>query len=138
MSQAYSGVNGIVTSTPSGGSPVDMDVTGWSADVEAGDIDTGTTADEGWADSIDGEKKVSGSFDFLWNPLKNPFGALQALTPGQGLYPNLALALTTGDAIAGRARIQKLSPKGGSAKDGVKFTATFTSKGAWTLPTGSS
>lgn len=129
MSTAYSGIDGTVLSQST-----DMDVTGWSADVEAEEIDTTTTADAGWEDAINGCKKVSGSFDFLWNPSKNPFNSVIAMMPGSGLYPTLTLKLSTGQTLSGTAMIQKLSLKSAVKGQAKTITATFRSKGAWSVP----
>lgn len=129
MSTAYSGVDGTVTAQST-----DMDVSGFSADVEAEELDTTTTADAGWEDAIDGVKKVSGTFDFLWNPSKNPFSTIIALMPGGGTYPTLTLKLSTGETLSGVAKINKLSVKSAVKGQPKTFTATFRSKGAWTLP----
>lgn len=132
MSKAYSGLEGVVTSNGT-----DMDVKDSSFDVETGDIDTTTTGDDGWEDSIDGPRKVSGSFDFFYNKLKSPFGAVAKLMPGaaavDGVYPSLSFNTGGGDLITGKARITKLSKKG-AVKDGIMYTASFTSKGKWTFP----
>lgn len=132
MAAAYSGLQGTVTA---GGT--DMQVTDSAFDVEVGDIDTSTTGDGGFEDSIDGLTKVSGSFDFFYNKTRNPFGALTNLLPGaprtSGTYPSLAFGTGGGDTISGTARITKLSKKG-SVKDGIMYTASFTSKGVWTFP----
>lgn len=128
MSTAYSGAEGKVLS-----GSTDLDVTGWSADVEVAEIDVSTTGDAGWEDAIHGLKKVSGSFDFLYNTSKDPFGAVVGLLPGAATYPTLTLTLTTGKTLAGQAMITKLSVKS-EVKDAVKITASFRSKGAWTMP----
>jgi hypothetical protein len=128
VSQAVTGQDGTVLS-----GSTDMDVTGFTADIEVGDVETSTTAEQGWEDSIDGLKKVTGSFDFLYNPAKSPFSALANLLPGSGTYPVLTLRATSGQLYHGTARVSKLSLKS-EVKDAKKFTATFTSKGAWTFP----
>lgn len=130
MSYAISGVNSkVLTGT------TDMDVIGGTFDVETGEIDTTTTADAGWEDSIDGPKKVSGSFDFFWNPSKSPFSSVQKLTPGASttVFPTLKLYIDADNFATGTARITKLSKKS-TTKEGVIFTATFVSKQTWTLP----
>ena len=129
MSTAYNGTDGKVLSEST-----DMDVTGYSADVEVVEIDTTTTGDAGWEDAINGTKKVSGSFDFLWNPTKSPFGALANLLPGSGTYPTLRFNLDAStNYLQGVAMITKLSLKS-EVKGAKTFTASFRSKGAWTLP----
>src|SRR3954466_14876364 len=100
MSAAFSGQAGNVTS-----GATDMDVTGWSADVEVNTIDTSTTAEAGWEDAIYGLKKVTGSFDFFYNTAKRPTGAGAGLTPGATSYPTLTLQLTTGEVMTGSAMI---------------------------------
>jgi hypothetical protein len=132
MSYAVSGVDGKVLS-----GSTDMDVQGYSVDVEVVEIDTTTTADGGWEDAIDGTIKVSGSFEFFWNPTKNPFNSLINLMPGAGaltgIYPTLKLNLDGTNYLQGTAKINKLSLKS-ATKEGKMFTATFRSKGAWTRP----
>ena len=133
MSTAYSGILGNVLS-----GATDMDVKEWSADVETADIDTTTTGDAGWSDSIDRPTKISGSFDFFYNPAKSPFRAVANLMPGaprtSGTYPTLTLKTGGGDQLSGTARITKLSKKG-AVPEGIMYTASFTSKGIWTVPT---
>lgn len=129
MGFAFNGQNGTVTA-----GAVDMDVTGWGADVEVNTIDTSTTAEQGWEDAIYGLKKVTGSFDFFYNPSKRPTGAGAGLTPGAATYPTLTLQATTGEVFTGQAMITKLSIKS-KVKDATAITASFTSKGIWTLPT---
>lgn len=126
MSSAFNGQNGTVKS-----GTVDMDVEGWSADVEANVIDVSTTADTGWSDYIVGLKDVKGSFDFFYNPAKKPTGASANLTPGA--TPTLTLQCTTGEVLTGTGVITKLSLKS-KVKDAFKVTASFQSRGQWTLP----
>lgn len=130
MSQAYSGVNANVVS-----GTLDMDAQGWSADVEVSTFDSTTTADSGWEDTTAATKKVSGSFDFFWNPAKKPSGGTANLTPGS--TPTLTLYVnkvaSVGDTLVGVGLITKLSLKS-KVKDGFLLTASFTSKGVWTLP----
>lgn len=132
MGFAVSGISGIVKS-----GATDMQVEGYSADVESVEIDTTVTADAGWEDAIDGPVKVSGSFDFFWNPAKDPFNAVVNLMPGAailgGSYPTLTLNLDANNTLSGPAKITKLSIKS-AVKDAVKMTASFRSKGAWTKP----
>lgn len=111
----------------------DMDVVGGSFDHETGDIDTTTTSDNGWEDSIDAPQKISGSFDFMYNPNKSPFSDVTKLRPGRSTtdFPTLLLYYSETEYVTGTARIQKLTKKS-TVKDGIVFTATFVSKGAWT------
>ncbi len=130
MSYAVSGVGSkVLTGT------TDMDVVSGAFDVETTEIDATTTADGGWEDSIDGPKKVTGSFDFLWNPSKSPFSSVQRLMPGASasVFPTLKLYIDADNFATGTARITKLSKKA-EVKGAVMFTASFVSKGAWTLP----
>ncbi len=129
MSTAYSGVGGNVNS-----GSTDMDVSGWSADHETSNFDSTTTADLGWEDETPATQKVSGSFDFFYNKNKKPTGSSANMragsTPTLTLYVNKA----DGELLTGLGLIKKLSIKT-KTKDGVLCTATFTSKGVWTLPT---
>ena len=126
MSTAFSGVLGTVTV-----GSTNMDVTGWSGDLEVVEIDTTTTADSGWEDAIAGPKKFSGSFDFFYNTAKKPTGSTAGLTAGN--TPTLSLVATTGETFSGQSLITKLSLKS-KVKDGFMVTASFRSKGVWTLP----
>jgi hypothetical protein len=130
MSTAVSGVNSKVFT-----GLIDMDVIGGSFDYGTEDIDTTTTADNGWADSIAGIKSVTGSFDFFWNPAKTPYTSVTGLAPGASatVFPTLKLYIDADNFLMGVARIQKLSCKK-TVKDGVIMTATFVSKGQWQLP----
>ncbi len=127
MSTALSGVNANVHV-----GATDVDASGWSADYETSGFDSTTTADGGWEDETGATLKFSGSFDFFYNPAKKPTGAL-------GIVPRAVVALTLyvdsvgGDNYAGNALIKKLSIKT-KTKDGVTVTASFTSKGIWTVP----
>lgn len=130
MSAAISGVNGnVLVGTE------DMDVMGWSLDPEVNTFDSTTTADAGWDDTTPSTKKVSGSFDFLYNVLKKPTGATAGLTPGS--TPTLTLYIDkvnqSGETYSGRALITKLSLKG-KVKEGWIVTASFVNKGSWTFP----
>jgi hypothetical protein len=129
MGVAYNGLDGTVVSQST-----DMDVTGFSADVEAEEIDATTTADNGWEDAIYGSKKVSGTFDFLWNPAKNPFNAVIGMMPGNTSYPTLTLRLSSGETLSGLAMISKLSIKSAVKGQPKTFTATFRNKGQWSMP----
>jgi hypothetical protein len=123
----FSGVLGTVKS-----GATDMDVQGWSADIEAGVIDSTTTSDGGWESAIGGPLKISGSFVLIYVTTKKPTGATANLTPGS--RPTLTLQVTTGETISGTAFISKLSFKM-KVKDGAIVTASFQSGGgAWTLP----
>src|SRR3954471_1912579 len=106
MSIAFSGEKGTVTA-----GSTDMDVSGWSADMEVNTIDTSTTAEAGWEDAIYGLRKFSGSFDFFYNPAKRPTGSAAGLLPGSTTYPTLTLLATTGETFTGAAMITKLSFK---------------------------
>jgi hypothetical protein len=128
MSQAFSGVEANVFT-----GALDMDASGWSADVDSAGFDSTTTADLGWEDETSATMKVSGSFDFFYNPSKTPTGTTANLTPGNTAALVLWVNKTASVNLSGNARIQKLSLKS-KVKDGFMVTATFTSKGAWTLP----
>jgi hypothetical protein len=128
MSQAYSGTKANVKS-----GSTDMDAGGWSADYEISTFDSTTTADGGWEDETAATQKISGSFDFFYNIAKKPTGSTANLTPGS--TPTLTLYVNTvgGDALVGVALVKKLSLKS-KVKDGFMVTASFTSKGVWTVP----
>ena len=130
MSQAYSGAYANVIS-----GTLDMDCEGWDADVETSSFDSTTTADDGWEDETASTKKVSGTFEFFWNPAKKPTGATAALTPGSVVSLTLYInkLVDPGDTLTGSALIKKLGLKA-KVKDGFLCTASFTSKGQWTLP----
>ena len=128
MSTAYSGVQANVQS-----GSLDMDAQDWSADVEVSTFDSTTTADAGWEDTTASTKKVTGSFQFFYNPAKKPTGATANLTPGATPVLTLYVNKTGGDNLTGTALILKLSLKT-KVKDGFIVTASFTSKGLWTLP----
>lgn len=128
MSSAFSGVLGTVRS-----GSLDMDVHGWSADVDVSTFDATTTADSGWEDTAPATKKVSGSFEFFYNLSKKPTGATANLLPGALPVPTLTFQVTTGEVLTGPGLITKLSLKS-KVKDGFVVTASFTSRGAWTLP----
>lgn len=127
MSQAISGVLGIVKS-----GATDLDVNGWSLDLEVATFDSTTTADGGWEDETGAAKKASGSFDFFYNTTKKPTGATANLVPGATV--TLTLQVTTGETFGGSALIKKLSLKS-KVKDGFMVTASFVNKGVWTYPT---
>lgn len=127
MSTAFSGIIGIVTA---GGT--DMDVSGWSADVEQTTFDATTTGDAGWQSVKPAIKKVSGSFDFFFATAKNPYSGASSMFSGVPVA--LALTTATGKTLSGNAIVNKLSHKS-DVKDGIKMTASFDSDGAWTLPT---
>jgi len=123
----FSGVLGTVKS-----GAIDMDVQGYSLDIETAVIDSTTTSDGGWESAIGGPSKASGSFDFFYDTAKKPTGATANLTPGS--RPTLTFQITTGETISGVALISKLSLKS-KVKDGYIVTASFQSGGgAWTLP----
>lgn len=128
MSAALSGVHANVIS-----GSTDMDASGWSADYEVSTFDSTTTADAGWEDETSATQKLSGSFDFFYNALKKPTGSTANLTPGS--TPTLVLWVDNpgGDSWTGKALIKKLSLKS-KVKDGFLVTASWTSKGIWTVP----
>lgn len=130
MSAAISGKNGYVLS-----GTTNMDVQGWSLDPEVNSFDSTTTADGGWDDETASTNKVSGSFDFFYNPTKKPTGAGAGLTPGS--TPTLQLYIDEvndpAELFTGKALIKKLSLKG-KVKDGWLVTASFVGKGQWTYP----
>jgi hypothetical protein len=128
MSQAFSGVQANVQS-----GTLDMDASGWSADVDTSTFDSTTTADAGWEDTTLATMKVTGSFDFFYNPAKKPTGSTANLTPGMTPTLTLFVNKTSGDSLVGVGLITKLSLKS-KVKDGFMVTASFTSKSAWTLP----
>lgn len=127
MSQGYSGVDGKVYVGAN-----DADTMGWSADPEANTWDSTTTADGGWDDTNASTKKLSGSFDILYNKAKKPFGTL-GLTQGAIVTLFLYISHTDGDNLTGSALITKVSIKG-KVKEGIILTVSFVSKGIWTLP----
>src|SRR4051812_33331210 len=105
--EAYSGKDGKVLS-----GTTDMDVTGWSADVEAANWEKSTTADAGWTNKGGGLKSVKGSFDAFYSLTKKPFGVLASLIPGTDPGPTLKLKVgSTGDELTGPAIIEKISLK---------------------------
>jgi hypothetical protein len=136
MSTAYSGVEGTVEVTVDGtpDTVTDMDVTGHSVDVEDGGFEATTTADGGWQDMHDAIAKASGSFDFFFNPAKNPTSAVVGLMPHSGIYPNLKLKVGGGKFLTGQIKPTKLSFKS-AVKEGITLTCSFESKGMWTMPT---
>jgi hypothetical protein len=126
MGIAYSGVEGTVLI-----GAVDMNVTGYSVDVEFGTFDATTTGDAGWQSMKRAIKKVSGSFDFFHDTSKNPYVSpldVDATTP------TLTFGLGNSKTLTGPAIITKISKKS-EVKDGIKYTASFESDGAWTFPT---
>ena len=126
MGQGYSGVGGTVLS-----GAVDMEVMGYSFDLDQAGADTTVTSDLGWEDEIHTTRKVSGSFDFLRQASKNPFGAVAGMIAPN--YPTLTFALGGGQTASGVAKIDKISVKS-ATKDAITCTASFRSKGTWTLP----
>lgn len=126
MGQGYSGVGGTVLS-----GAVDMEVEGFSFDLDQNDDDTTVTSDLGWEDSIHTTKRLSGSFDFLMQASKNPFGAVAGMIAPN--YPTLTFALGGGQTASGVAIIGKISIKS-ATKTAIRCTASFKSKGAWSLP----
>lgn len=128
MSQGYSGYEGNVYAGAN-----DCQTQGWTADVETGTWDSTTTADNGWEDVTGGTSKVSGSFDILYNPSAHPFSAL-GLTNGAIVTLQLYINKPAGQMLTGLAFLSKVSIKS-RTKEGITLTISFTSKGAWTLPT---
>jgi hypothetical protein len=128
MSQAYSGVNANVDS-----GAIDVDISGWSADVSVNTFDSTTTADGGWDDETPATKRVEGSFDFFYNKSKKPTGATMNLTPGSTPTLTLYVNQPDGELLTGKGLIKKLSLKA-KVKDGFVVTASFVNKGVWTLP----
>ncbi len=130
MSTSISGINGYAKS-----GSTNMDVMGWTGDIEVNTYDSTTTADAGWDDTSASTKKVSGSFDFLYNVAKKPTGATAGLTPGS--TPTLSLYIDEvnqpSELYTGVGLITKLSLKG-KVKDGWIVTASFVGKGEWTFP----
>lgn len=112
----------------------DLDSSGYSIDIEVGTFDSTTTADLGWEDETATTKKVSGSFDFFYNVLKKPTGATINIVPGTTIASLVLWVVNPGgDSFSGKALIKKLSLKE-KTKEGYTVTASFTSKGVWTLP----
>lgn len=123
----FSGVDGTVFL-----SSVDVEVTGFSFDVDDPGFDTTTTAGEGWTDEADALRTVSGSFDAFFRIDKNVFSMGQ-LYQRPSVYPDLLLNCGGGKFASGQARIGKTSVKS-STKEGITLTCSFKSKSAWTLP----
>jgi hypothetical protein len=128
MSQAYSGVASNIFS-----GATDVDGSGWSIDYEVSTFDSTTTADLGWEDETSATQKITGSVDFFYNIAKKPTGATINMTPGATPTLKLWINVTGGDFFQGKGLIKKLSIKQ-KTKDGVMVTASFTSKGVWTVP----
>lgn len=126
MGQGYSGVGGTVLS-----GAVDMEVEGYSFDLDQNDDETTVTSDLGWEDSIHTTRRASGSFDFIMQASKNPFGAVAGMIAPN--YPTLTLALGGGQTASGVVIVGKISVKS-ATKSAIKCTASFKSKGAWSLP----
>ncbi len=129
MSTAISGFKGKVLS-----GSTDMDVSGYSYEFDNGGFDSTTTADAGWEDTNNGSNKISGSFDYFFNPAKNPWGAVANLAPNSTTYPTLKLYCDDDKFATGLAKITKQSVKS-ATKEGITMTASFVSKGVWSLPT---
>jgi hypothetical protein len=127
MSQGYSGYQGNVLAGAN-----DVDCQDWSADHEVNTWDSTTTADAGWDDTSTATKKLSGTFDILYDPTKTPFGTL-GLTPGSTVSLQLFVNKPAGIALAGSALLTKASIKS-ATKDGIKVAISFVNKGPWTLP----
>jgi hypothetical protein len=130
MSTAYSGVDGKAAFAS-----IDVDVTGFTADVEDGGFDATTTADAGWEDMLDSTRKVSGSCDLFFNRAKNPFASPLLLFSRPSVYPTLRLDCGGTKYLEGMAKITKVSFKS-AVKEGITMTISYTSRGAWTLPAG--
>ena len=127
--EAFSGVDGTVKAGASG--TVDMNISSWSADIEVDEIDMSNTGDGGYSNVVPGLKKISGSFEFPWDPENPPTGVSAGLTPGGTVV--LELQLKPGIVMTGSALITKLGVKSG-VNEGVKGVCTFRNKGAWELP----
>lgn len=111
-----------------------MDAASWSADHEVNTFDSTTTADAGWDSTTASTQKISGSFDFFYNPSKYPYGTPAGLSPGSTPTLTLYINKTAGNFLTGAALIIKLSFKG-KTKEGFLVTASFVNRGPWTLPT---
>jgi hypothetical protein len=109
-------------------------VTGGTFDVKTEDIDTTNTEGQGWQDSIDGTKVITGSFDFHYDPNKSPFSDITKLLPGRSTteFPTLTLYYSATEYWTGPARVQTVSVKSAAKSDGITMTVSFTSKGLWT------
>lgn len=133
LTVAYSGVDGKVISDGT-----DMDVKQYDVKVADPGFEASTTAGEGWTDKLDALRTVSGSFDFFFNVAKNPFGAVMKwFTRGPNKYPLLIFQLGGSEvgtpAMSGMAKILEVTVKS-VVTEGITFTATFESRGTWTLP----
>jgi hypothetical protein len=128
MSQAYSGVQGNVLS-----GATDVDMSKWDLKHETNSFDSTTTADAGWDDTTSSTQKVSGSFTFFYNPSKYPYGTI-GLAPQSTPTLTMYINKTAGNFFRGTGLILGLS-FGVAVKEGIPVTASFTSKGVWTLPT---
>ena len=101
--------------------------------MEISTFDSTTTYDAGWESTTASTKRVSGSFDFFYNIAIKPTGATANLTPGNLVVLTLYVNVAGGDTLTGNGLITKLSLKT-KVKDGFMVTASFTSVGAWVLP----
>lgn len=137
MSKALSGYGGNVKNDA-----VDCDVQGWAATFAANTWDSTTTADEGWDHTSTSTRNVKGTFDFLWNPDKQPHVPTdEAEDPGLGLYegavvPKLKLYVDAGTAALfyqGGAVITQVAIKS-VTKAGITITASFENRGKWYRP----
>ena len=131
MGEAYSGYDGEVHSGAH-----DNQVQGWTLDYEIGTFDSSVTADGGWEDTGGALKKISGSFDAFYRVSpNNPTGSASGITTGS--KPTLTFYIDKLDLpnefFTGVGLITKLSFKS-KVKDGSIYTASFTSKGVWTVP----
>lgn len=136
MSKALSGYGGNVLN-----GTTDCDVQGWALTYATNTWDATTTADGGWDDTAPGTRNAKGSFDFLFNPDKQPHVATDAAEdPGLGLNEGdtiVALKLfvdKTGNLChQGRALISNIQTKS-VTKQGITLTASFESRGPWYKP----
>jgi hypothetical protein len=129
MSTAYSGVDGTVTV-----GAVDMDVRKFDATVKDDGFDSTTTADAGWSHTSDSIRMVEGSLECFYNTSKNPFVAPMTFFARPSVYPTLTLNCGGGDSLTGVAKIKEVKIAS-EVKDGIILNISFTSRGAWTLPT---
>src|SRR5882724_10725997 len=125
MSTALSGINANVFI-----GATDVDASGWSADFEVDTFDSSTTADAGWADTTASQRKISGSFDFFYNPAKKPNSMMKE---GDTVALVLWVDEPGGDKFSGNALITKLSYKP-KTKEGFGVTASFVNRGPWIMP----
>lgn len=127
---AFSGVDGTVKAGAAG--TVDMNISSWSLDLEVDEIDVSNTGDGGFSNVVPGLQKISGTFEFPWDPANPPTGASALCGPKSN--PVLELKLKSGVVFTGTALITKLAVKSG-VNDAVTAVVSFRNKGQWTLPT---